>query len=116
MKIPRIDTSEENLAYISGLKAGERVIEMGQSGMHGVKGTVYESENGAGTCVMWELPDGKMGTSVTWGTRRISDARDAIIKDLLDAHELVYINERWACVERAANRAKVIHAAIESEC
>lgn len=77
-KLPPLDTSPENLAYISALKVGERVIEMDESCMKGILGTVYESAD-RGTCVMWELPTTKwdkatkMGTSVTWGTRRVSD-------------------------------------------
>lgn len=72
--IPPIDTSPANLAYISSLKVGEQVIECGQSCMTGVKGTVYESKDGGGTCVKWNAPSGQIGTSVTWGTRRLTDA------------------------------------------
>jgi len=71
---PPIDTSADNLAYMTSLKPGEKVIEMGESCMKGIKGEVYLSkEAGHGLCVLWDLPEGKMGTSVTWGTRRISD-------------------------------------------
>jgi hypothetical protein len=79
MTVPPIDTSEENLAYINSLKVGEEVVEMGHSCMYGKRGVVYLSEDGHGTCVRWNLPTTKydkatwMGTSVTWGTRRISD-------------------------------------------
>lgn len=62
------------LDYLKGLKVGEEVIEAGQSGMFGKRGTVYESKDGGGTCVKWDMGKGSwMGTTVTWGTRRISD-------------------------------------------
>lgn len=66
-------TGPEVLAYLQSLKVGERVIETTHSCMFGKRGTVYESKSGGGTCVAWELPEGIMGTSVTWGTRRLSD-------------------------------------------
>jgi hypothetical protein len=65
--------------YLNGLQVDERVIETGESCMTGRTGTVYISQNEAtkgAICAMWDcLPgeDGRMGTSVTWGTRRISD-------------------------------------------
>jgi hypothetical protein len=72
------DLEAEILAYIKGLQPGERVIETGQSGMKGRMGTVYVSRNEGVThgsiCVLWdEKPGegGQMGTSVTWGTRRM---------------------------------------------
>lgn len=71
--LPPIDTSEANLAYITSLKPGEEVIECGESGMKGVKGVVYISKSHGDVCVMWNVGKQKMGTSVTWGTRRISD-------------------------------------------
>ncbi len=72
--VPPIDRSPENLAYISALKPGEEVVECGESGMKGYKGTVYLNNDGL-TCVRWILDDegGYMGTTVTWGTRRVSD-------------------------------------------
>ena len=73
-------TDEEIREYLNSLEVDERVIETGQSCMTGRKGTVYISQNPGKTfgskCVMWDaLPGdtGKMGTAVTWGTRRISD-------------------------------------------
>lgn len=74
--IPPIDTSPENLAYISALKPGEQVIECGESCMKGARGVVYLStEKGSegSVCVRWQTDEGVMGTSVTWGTRRIGD-------------------------------------------
>lgn len=67
-------TGPEVLAYLQGLQVGERVIETGQSCMFGKVGTVYQSTSGGGICVRWELEEGRMGTSVTWGTRRLADA------------------------------------------
>ncbi len=78
--IPPIDTSPENLAYISSLKVGERVIECEPSNcMRGKRGVVYESKSGGGLCVKWDMGNGDwMGTSVTWGTRRLADAPDSM--------------------------------------
>ncbi len=58
--------------YLLSLQVGERVVETGHNAYFGAVGTIYESSRGkeAGPCVRWE--DG-MGTSVTHGTRRISD-------------------------------------------
>lgn len=70
---------DETRKYLQGLKPGERVIETGKSCMTGRKGTVYISENEStkgSICVMWDAAESeteKMGTSVTWGTRRIED-------------------------------------------
>ena len=70
---------DELRKYLNGLEVDERVIETGQSCMTGRTGTVYISEN-EGTkgskCVKWDAPageTGRMGTSVTGGTRRIAD-------------------------------------------
>ncbi len=68
--VPALDTSDVALAYISALKPGEQVIECGRSCMWGIRGTVYLSASDGGICVMWA---GGIGTSVTHGTRRISD-------------------------------------------
>jgi hypothetical protein len=61
-------------AYLQGLQVGDKVIEIGECGTKGVKGTVYISENEGPTkgslCVRWE---NGMGTSVTHGTRRLID-------------------------------------------
>lgn len=76
---PADGSGPEVLTYISALKVGERVIEITHSAMYGIAGTVYESKRGGGTCVMWDMPDGnKMGTSVTWGTRRIKDVFESV--------------------------------------
>lgn len=68
-------SDQETVAYLKGLKVGERVIETGNCAFKGRKGTVYHSET-SGICVMWDKlsgESGQMGTSVTYGTRRISD-------------------------------------------
>lgn len=74
-------TDDEVRAYLKNLKPGERVVETGQSCMTGKEGEIYISENEGttkgSTCVRWDaLPGetGRMGTSVTWGTRRISES------------------------------------------
>jgi hypothetical protein len=70
------ETGPEVMAYLKSLKPGEEVIETGSSCMTGKTGVVYESTSDGGTCVKWDLKDGTyMGTSVTWGTRRISDIK-----------------------------------------
>lgn len=65
---------QEFIEYVKSLQIGEKVIETGQSCMHGKTGTIYISEKEGPTfgskCVKWE--DG-MGTSVTHGTRRIGE-------------------------------------------
>lgn len=75
--------------YLKSLKVGERVIETGRSCMRGATGVVYRSKN-KGTyramCVLWDLPDGKMGTSITHGTRRITD----VLKEHDDAVQLAW--------------------------
>ncbi len=70
--IPPIDLSDANLAYMHSLQPGEEVIECGVCCMKGAHGVVYRNAEGS-ICVRWDLPEGKMGTSVTWGTRRITD-------------------------------------------
>lgn len=76
---PPVGISDEARDYLAGLKEGERVIECGQSGITGHLGTVYISEQ-SGTptvCVRWDKRPGEtgsMGTSATWGTRRLKDA------------------------------------------
>ena len=60
---------QETKEYLNALQPGESVVETGDNCMIGAKGTVYIGKLGE-VCVMWE---NKMGTSVTWGTRRISD-------------------------------------------
>ena len=68
------------VAYLRALKPGERVIETGECCLKGRQGTVYISEHGGGVCVLWDKEpgeQGKMGTGVTGGTRRISDCDNA---------------------------------------
>ena len=75
----KLRTEQQVKDYLNGLQVDERVIETGKSCMTGRTGTVYVSTNKAtegSLCVMWDrLPgdDSRMGTSVTMGTRRISD-------------------------------------------
>jgi len=69
-------TEEEILAYLQGLQPGERVRETGNS-MTNQEGDV--SINGRGSvCVLWDpFEDGnRMGTSITYGTRRVSDLEE----------------------------------------
>jgi hypothetical protein len=71
-------TDEEFVEFVKGLQPGERVVETGDCGMKGRTGEVYISDGemtkGA-KCVRWDaLPGetGRMGTSVTHGTRRVT--------------------------------------------
>lgn len=66
--------------YIDGLQPGERVIETSRNAYWRCQGDVYVSNIPGPTfgskCVLWEpLPGttGRMGTSVTGGTRRIGE-------------------------------------------
>ena len=66
---------EAVIAYLKGLKAGERVVETGRSGLQGREGTVYLNEKGD-ICVLWDKrpgENGQMGSSVTWGARRVNE-------------------------------------------
>lgn len=74
---PSLDCPREDLvAYIRSMKGGERVQEMGGSGMIGMKGTV-EIRDGS-VCIRWdhhEYADGAgvMVTSFTGGARMIEE-------------------------------------------
>lgn len=68
--------------YLRGLKPGERVVETAPFHMfYGREGTVYLSENTltfGSVHVMWDDANGRpgtFGTSATWGTRRIHEAK-----------------------------------------
>ena len=81
---PPLDCPHEELVtYIRSMKGGERVQEMGLSGMHGMKGTV-EIRDGS-VCIRWdhrEYADGAgvMVTSFT-GSARIIEANSSISSD-----------------------------------
>lgn len=73
-----------NLTYLKGISIGQRVVECGTTCMEGHEGMPYESTTeGHGMCVLWEVPEDQlndqpattMGTSLTWGTRRIQDVQ-----------------------------------------
>ena len=70
-------TPQQEREYLNGLQVGELVVETCETScMNGVKGRVYQSTFPGLTygamCVMW---DNGMGTSVTHGTRRVSDVQ-----------------------------------------
>lgn len=70
-------TEDEINAYLRSLKPGERVIETAASALWLQRGTVYLNTTGD-ICVMWDKDSddvGQMGTSVTGGTRRLSDVQ-----------------------------------------
>lgn len=73
---PSLDCSREQLVeFIQSMKGGERVIEMGQSGMKGETGTVEIRESGV--CIRWDTKfdqPGTMVTSFTGGARLLSQA------------------------------------------
>lgn len=61
--------------YLQSLKDGERVQETTPSAFYGMHGDVYRNKEGS-VCVLWDaFPNetGRTGTSVTGGTRRVSD-------------------------------------------
>jgi len=72
---PSLDCSHEELvAYIRSMTGGERVQEMGRSGMQGMKGTVEIQNNSV--CIRWDRHEyadgaGVMVTSFTGGARII---------------------------------------------
>lgn len=63
------DEQKIRLAYMDTLQVGERVIETAHTCQKGMLGTIYKNDKGH-LCVLWS--DG-LGTSVTWGTRRINE-------------------------------------------
>jgi hypothetical protein len=68
-------TRDETVEYLRSLEPGMRVVETGECAMKGRLGTVYLNEKMA-VCVCWdqlEGEDGPLGTSATWGTRRVTD-------------------------------------------
>jgi len=72
---PDETNKEEVRDYILALQPGERVEETGQSGLKGHRGTIYINDK-KDVCVRWDpFPGetGQMGSTVTWGTRRLSD-------------------------------------------
>lgn len=71
--VPQLGIGSDVLVYLNKLEVGERVIEAGQSCMLGIYGTIYLSKSDDVKCVRWELPEGSMGTTITWGTRRVTD-------------------------------------------
>lgn len=78
---PPLGISDEVRAYLGSLQAGDRVIECGVSGLAGRLGTVYisdkEGQTKGSVCVLWDKvgnETGQMGSTVTWGSRRIADS------------------------------------------
>lgn len=68
-------SSESIEDYLRQLQPDDRVIDVGDTVRRGMYGTVYLNDSGS-ICVMWD--DG-MGTSATWGTRRLGDEYKEII-------------------------------------
>ncbi len=68
---------DEFREFVNSLKVGEWVIETSLTCQHGMKGEIYVPDTGPAKgckCVLWEpFPGdtGRMGTSVTSGTRRL---------------------------------------------
>lgn len=92
-------THDEFCAYYDTLQPGERVCETTpRHMMTGCLGTVYISDTPGqafgSKCVMWDAREyaegsGRMGTSVTGGTRRLVDA----IPLLDEEHKLALLAE-----------------------
>lgn len=76
---PSLDCSREELvAYIKSMKGGERVMEMGESGMKGMKGTVEIKDDQI--LIRWDRHEyadgaGVMVSTFTGGARIIQDNR-----------------------------------------
>lgn len=78
---PALDVDRETgIAYLQSLKEGDEVIDCSNSAMYMTRGVVYFNNDGI-RCVRWTLGENwgdssgkQMGTSVTWGTRKIKDA------------------------------------------
>ena len=74
-----IKFEKEISEYLGNLKPGERVVETSNTFMKDIEGEVYLSEEGMSKgclCVLWDTKEifgSKMGTSTTWGTRRITE-------------------------------------------
>ena len=65
-------------AYLQSLAPGDRVIELGESCMKGIKGTVFKNDDGV-QCVRWDMKGdepGQLSTSITWGTRKLDKIYD----------------------------------------
>jgi len=62
----------KELDYLNSLKAGETVIETGNSGISGEIGVTVDKGKKFGMCVKWE---NGTTTSITHGTKRLSDAQ-----------------------------------------
>lgn len=75
---PPLDVPREQfIEYLKTLKDGDEVIDYSESAMYMTRGVIYTAKDGT-KCVRWTLGErfgkdaGKtMGTSVTWGTRKI---------------------------------------------
>lgn len=79
---PSLDVDRDTgIEYFKSLQEGDEVIECSNSAMHMTRGVVYINQAGA-RCVRWTLGENfgsdsgkQMGTSITWGTRKISDVK-----------------------------------------
>lgn len=68
-------TGQELIDYLNSLQDGERVRETSRSALYGREGVVYRNESGL-VCVRWDEhfdEAGQLSTTVTGGTRRVSD-------------------------------------------
>ena len=78
---PPLDCPLEDFrSYAKTLNDGDSVIECEPSNcMFGTNGVIYiKNINGVDQrCVMWFLENNaRMGTSITWGTRKLSDTEE----------------------------------------
>ena len=95
-------TEEDLKIYWNSLEEGERVIETGVSGMYGRTGVVYmddKRETSPNKCVRWDTLDGEvgyMGTSITWGTRRLTDIKS----DAMESFKEGYVEIMKTCLNQ----------------
>jgi hypothetical protein len=67
-------SDSDHMAYLNSFKEGDRVVETSRSAFFGKQGDIYYKDTSP--CVRWDPFPGEtasMGTSVTGGTRHLSD-------------------------------------------
>ena len=71
------DHMKEINEYFDTLEVGERVVDTSKSAMYKKQGTIYMNDDNV-QCVLWDIDaDGcQMGTSITGGSRRLSDLKE----------------------------------------
>lgn len=82
MKYPPLGIGQDVVDYLNTFQDGDRVIEREPSScMYLRQGDVYTAEHQGRPCkcIRWDAQageTGRMGTSVTWGARKINDTSE----------------------------------------